>query len=586
MTFDIEHVLEPSQVAAPPQEKRFLHTLLYYLYLSSVITEKSYRIPAVHKLLLAAAPFLMCVIFLFLFEDVGEVQKQRPALSSNIAIQDHLHRLDATQLGGDATPVDCEPSIAELIDLSLPAEKYVDSKNRDVGDFAQLDLGYHHESLTQVPTGIESLGFTPFNLRGSFYDANFGAPFESSQKSIPVVRLEGEAAVPDATIEMAGMGTSASTSPDGLLLPDLDRGMRPLAFAEGDATFQQKADLLREAGIAYAHAPAYEDSFIQQVQATSSDNVNAAAGGDESAGDPEEFGMPPPRRIPLFLQETTVLLEVGEYQYESGLRYSTNANVFPVSAILDGTAFVANATRKQQSVITPLEFRVGVGDELQAFVSLPLGWSKQRTTAQQTQQDEDNKLGIGDLSFGLTKLLWNWKTEQTRLLGSVTVSAPTGPSAFAINAQSDFASLGRGYWTAGAGVNVVHTIDPLAVFGGFGYTQTFAIDTDGGRTLNAGNTLYYSIGLGYAVNPTVSLNTAFSGGYTGEVTLNDQRLAGTATEPLSLKVAATFANASRDDKKKKKPHHKYLSATIREPFVRFGLTGSATDVDFGIRVTY
>ena len=41
-----------------------------------------------------------------------------------------------------------------------------------------------------------------------------------------------------------------------------------------------------------------------------------------------------------------------------------------------------------------------------------------------------------------------------------------------------------------------------------------------------------------------------------------------------------------DDDKKKKPHHKYLTATIREPYVRFGLTGSATDVDFGIRVTY
>lgn len=551
-----------------------------------MITEKSYRIPAVQRLLLAAAPFLICVIFLFLFEPGGEVQKQPTAVSSNTAIQDHLYHLDVSPFEGEATSVDLQSSIAEMIDPSSPAEKHVNSKKPDVEYFDQLDHGYQHDSLTQFPNGTDSLGLIPFSLRGSIYETGIGAAFELTQQSIPVVRFEGQNAVPDRAIEMAGMRTATSRSADGLLLPDLDRGLQPLGFAEGDGISQQKADLLREAGIAYAHSPAYQDSFVQQVQATRSDNANAATGGDESAGDPEEYGVPPPRRVPLFLQETTVLLEVGEYQYESGLRYSTNENVFPVSAILDGTAFVANATRKQQSVITPLEFRVGVGDELQAFVNLPLGWSKQRTTAQQTQQAEDNKLGIGDLSFGLTKLLWHWKTEQTRLLGSVSVSAPTGPSAFAINSQSDYASLGRGYWTAGVGVNVVHTIDPLAVFGGVGYTQTFAVNTDGGRTLNAGNTFYYSIGLGYAVNPTVSLNTAFSGGFTGEVTLDDQRLAGTATEPLSLKVAATFANASRDDKKKKKPHHKYLSATVREPFVRFGLTGSATDVDFGIRVTY
>ena len=554
-----------------------------------MITEKSYRIPAVHRLLLAAAPFLICVIYLFLFENSGAVKKQRPSLSSSAALQDHWYRLEESPFGREAISVDLQPSIAEMNGPSLPSKKRVDNKKSVVEDVGQFDLAHQQQLIRQRPTGSDSSGLIPFNLQNSFYDAGLVASVGSPQHSTHIVSSESDTVMSDPTIEMAGLGNVTSKS-TGLLLPDLDHGMQPLAFADGDAMFEQKAALLRDAGIAYVHSPAYHDSFIQQVQATGpgndTDSANGGSGGDKTAEDLEEYGVPPPRRVPLFLQESTVLLEVGEYQYESGLRYSTNANVFPISAILDGTAFVANATRTQQSVITPLEFRVGVGDELQAFVSLPLGWSKQRTTAQLAQQSEDNNLGIGDLSFGLTKLLWNWKTDQTRLLGSVSVSAPTGPSAFAINSQSDFASLGRGYWTAGAGVNVVHTIDPLAVFGGIGYTQTFPVEADGGRSLDAGNTFYYSLGLGYSVNPTVSLNTAFSGGFTGEVTLNDARLAGTATEPLSLKVAATFANASRDDKKKKKPHHKYLTATIREPYVRFGLTGSATDVDFGIRVTY
>ena len=51
-----------------------------------MITEKSYRIPAVHRLLLAAAPFLVCVIFLFLFDNRGVAKKQRPSLSSKAAM--------------------------------------------------------------------------------------------------------------------------------------------------------------------------------------------------------------------------------------------------------------------------------------------------------------------------------------------------------------------------------------------------------------------------------------------------------------------------------------------------------------------
>ncbi len=394
----------------------------------------------------------------------------------------------------------------------------------------------------------------------------------------------------DSSDGINGRGPAKPGGSESFMLPLANQELRRSVIAEQDAVFQQKSALLRQAGIVYSKIPDGPNSYVLQAQATSATSspadVDSEASGGQQADDPEEYGIPPPRRIPLFLQESTVLLEVGEYQYESGVRYSTNANVFPVATILDGTAFVANATRKQQSIITPLEFRVGIGEELQAFVNLPLGWSKQRTTAQTTQQAEDNKVGIGDLSLGLTKLLWDWKADRTRLLGSVSVSAPTGPSAFAIDSQANSAVLGRGYWTAGGGLNLVHTIDPLAFFGGVGYTQTFPVNADGESTLDAGNTFYYSVGLGYAVNPSVSLNTSFSGGYTGELALNGVRLAGTATEPLSLRVAATFANIDRDNDKKKKPHHKYLTATLREPYVRFGLTGSATDVDFGIRVTY
>lgn len=545
-------------------------------------TEKTYRIPAVHRLLAAAAPFLMCVIMVFLFESTETasviVRKTRQTIPSTVGAQDVWYRNGESQVGSDVAASNLQRSSKEM------------ASRRDVKDGLHHQHWNDHDVPEQKQDSHDSLELIPFDLISSLSESSPGPAAGSLKEPTPFSSIRHNEVTSDPIPELGSVESAQFSRSEMWPLPTVHRGLQRVALVDQGLETDQEDALSLATEVESARLPSYRDSGILQVQATSTandaDNSNSGAGADASVEDPEEYGVPPPRRVPLFLQESTVLLEVGEYQYESGLRYSTNANVFPISAILDGSAFVTNATRKQQAIITPLEFRVGVGDELQAFVSLPLGWSKQRTTAQATQQGEDNRLGIGDLSFGLTKLLWEWKEDRTRLLGSVSVSAPTGPSAFAINSQADYASLGRGYWTAGGGVNVVHTIDPLAFFGGVGYTQTFPIDAGGGRTLDAGNTFFYSLGLGYAVNPSVSLNTAFSGGYTGELTLNDARLAGTATEPLSLKVAATFANINKNDKKKKKAHHKYLAATIREPFLRFGLTGSATDVDFGIRITY
>lgn len=548
-------------------------------------TEKTYRIPAVHRLLAAAAPFLLCVIMVFLFESTKTasmiVRKKRQTIPSTVVVQDGGYRIEESRVGSDVAASDLQRPSTEM------------ASRRDLKDDLHHQHWNDHDVPEQKQESDESLELIPFDLISSLSEFSPGAAAGSLKQQLTFSAIRYDGIVLDPVHESGSVESAQFSRSEMWPLPKAARGSQRVDLLDQGLETDPEDALLLATEVESVRFPSYSDSGILQVQATSTandadnsnSNSNSGAGADASVEDPEEYGVPPPRRVPLFLQESTVLLEVGEYQYESGIRYSTNANVFPISAILDGTAFVTNATRKQQAIITPLEFRVGVGDELQAFVSLPLGWSKQRTTVQATQQGEDNKLGIGDLSFGLTKLLWEWKEDRTRLLGSVSVSAPTGPSAFAINSQSDYASLGRGYWTAGGGVNVVHVIDPLAFFGGVGYTQTFPIDAGGGRNLDAGNTFFYSLGLGYAVNPSVSLNTAFSGGYTGELTLNDARLAGTATEPLSLKVAATFANINKNDKKKK-AHHKYLAATIREPFLRFGLTGSATDVDFGIRITY
>lgn len=573
-----------------------------------VLFDRLSKLVAVSNLALVAAPILIAVILLLLFgnldHEVVPVTEQHGAEQSGAKLATtarpdgsdrHIQGHGESSRQTKAQEVLSSTSQTDILTGVTPFTTSIDgldatrSESPDEPPFGIQEYTLDGFDTVAMPTFEEQIDY-PWLRSASGWLGTKAIP-ESHRNLIladherwatAIQPRQGEQleALPSLPCQPASLG--------GVVAPD-----RVDDFFVSDDEQLGQTDNMEQEGRAFAKAfPAnypIDDGTVILAQAVEPDGGDggeergAGAAGDDD--EEEEYGIPPPRRVPLFLQETSVLLPPGEYQYETGLRYSTNSIAFPVTAILDGSAFVANANQKQQTISMPLEFRFGIAEELQGFVSIPLGWSKQRTTFQSVERAEDRVFGIGDLSLGLTKLLWQWKEDQSRLLGSISASAPTGPSAIAIGVQQDIAALGRGYWTVGGGLNLVKSIDPISIFGGTGYTYTFATDIGQGQKLDAGNSLYYSIGLGYSVNPTVSLNVAFAGSYGGELQLNGNTIPGSATEPLSLKIAATFANV----KKRTLLHgmaNKYTTPTLREPYVRFGLTQFAGDVDFGIRITY
>ena len=302
--------------------------------------------------------------------------------------------------------------------------------------------------------------------------------------------------------------------------------------------------------------------------------------GNESPEEAETLGVPPPEEKPAFLRERSILLTPGQYQFEYGVRYGVDASTFPVAGVLQtesNQVQIANANQKRRLLTTPMELRIGVSENLQAFLSMPVGWSSQSLSVGNVQQDNDN-IGIGDLGFGLTRVLWAPKKAKLRILGFVQSTVPTGDSSIALTQQAREASLGAGYWTLTSGLNVTETYDPLILFSSVGFTYTFETRLDNGEKLNAGNTLFYQTGIGYSINSNITISASFAGASTGKPEIDGVISGGTRTEPFTLRFAGTIS----DPKKKGKPR---LSRT-REPFLRFGLTSLANDVEFGMRWTY
>lgn len=309
----------------------------------------------------------------------------------------------------------------------------------------------------------------------------------------------------------------------------------------------------------------------QPTQETKSDSEEAEA---------EQLGVPPPKRTSQFVKRNSVLLEPGRYQFEYGIRYSVDTTISPATGISnteDSLVQILNATQKRQVFSSPLEFRLGLFENLQGFMSIPIGWSGRSITAGNAKTGSD-VYGLGDLGLGLTRVMWAPEKSKMRILGFVQASAPTGDGVISLSQQNRNASLGAGYWTLTSGANMSQSMDPVVLFGSLGYTYTFGTRIETGDRIDVGNTLFYQTGVGYAINPNVTISAAFSGASTGSIRINDQKIPGARIEPFSLRIAGSI---NSPDKKSKTAASKNY-----EPFLRYGLTSLANDVEFGIRWTY
>ena len=317
-------------------------------------------------------------------------------------------------------------------------------------------------------------------------------------------------------------------------------------------------------------------SQVIQVQ-----NQQPVSGGStEEESEATQLGVPPPKRTPAFLKKRSILLEPGQYQFEYGVRYSVDTNSYALAGLLqEGTTSVqvVNANQKRQLISSPIEMRIGLMENLQGFLSLPVGWSAQSLTAGGSQSDSD-VFGIGDLGIGFTRVMWAPDKSKFRLLGFLQVSAPTGQGEISLSQQDRDATLGAGYWTLTMGGNVTESIDPLILFGSFGYTHTYGTRIDADNYINVGNTLFYQAGVGYGINPNVTLSGSFSGASSGKLELNGNTSTGTRSEPFSLRISASI-NKPKNNKRSK-------LGTNYEPFLRYGLTNLSNDVEFGVRWTY
>ncbi len=296
------------------------------------------------------------------------------------------------------------------------------------------------------------------------------------------------------------------------------------------------------------------------------------------AGQPPTIGQAPEQPRPQFLASDSILLDPGEYEFDITLQYAYDQADFASVDIRNNVLIFGEANRRQRLLTAPLEFRLGLSPVCQAFVNVPFGWSDSEFSFAGNDVFTDAG-GIGDVSAGLIRQLIEGNAHCPTVLATAAFSAPTGKSTLATSLSVPGTALGEGFWTTSIGLSFIQIYDPIVVFYGFGYRHRYENEFEGGFEVEPGKQVYYRYGVGFAVNPRVTLTATFLGSYISEDVINGIRLAGGKREPMQLRLGATISRYTKKDECQEGPK------TI-EPFLVFGLTEESIDSVFGVSWTY
>jgi hypothetical protein len=380
--------------------------------------------------------------------------------------------------------------------------------------------------------------------------------------------------------------------------------------APGDGPGDYSAPVRRRSSAVYSsETPVRFSGFLQDPEALPppatdpfADDPPGTVGPASAPGTPPQLGEAPrepdPQETLQFLRDQSVLLEMGEHQFEVALQYQFDEQDTVLAQFVNGNLQIGEAKIRQRLLLMPLEFRYGWSPVTQLFINMPFGWSNGEISF--AGQDEfSNVGGPGDLAAGFTRQCVDGDEHIPDVLFTFAFSAPTGNVDFAQSLATPGTGLGQGFWSLSAYLTCIKRYDPIVVFYGIGYQHRFErpFDLPGTKDsvhVNPGSVAVYRFGLGFAVNPRVTLSASFVGQYISEAEVNGRRVAGDIREPMNLRLAATIV---RDRKHGKHGNHgkidlpadvaagKTRVQTI-EPYVNFGLNESSIDAILGIACTY
>lgn len=254
-----------------------------------------------------------------------------------------------------------------------------------------------------------------------------------------------------------------------------------------------------------------------------------------------------------------VLTKRGKLILEPSIEYSYNSNN---RVFLDAFTFLPALAVglidlreiKRHSTYASITTRYGMTDRLELEFKLPYVYrsDSQRSRPVSIGVSDDEIFnasgdGIGDVEFAARYQLNNGNDGWPIFIGNLMVTLPTGTSPFDVEfVQSTPGAVfptelptGSGYVSIQPSITALYPTDPGVFFGNISYS--FNIETDESvGTVNPGDTLGMSFGLGFALNERSSFSLGYSHKHVFESKIDEMNVKGSVLDIGQLSIGYSF----------------------------------------------
>lgn len=332
--------------------------------------------------------------------------------------------------------------------------------------------------------------------------------------------------VPAALMLLSSLAPAFSQAISASLVPSMSAAEKDMLIGE----LMRRVDALeRRIGTGQAPAPP-----SMQSQATSAEppfsTVRPESRSAQQAVDDESS-----RALERTLvREGGLLLPKGTFELEPRLAFDHRSASALQLANVNGTAQLGQETARRELAELGLGLRMGLGSGTQFDIDIPYAHLNSESVIPGVRNLNLSRSGFGNVELGISKQLWDEGSGRPAALANVRYGfkADTGNPADADSLASRFSRIQ-------AGLTLVKRLDPIVLFGAFGYLHQFARTIDGVDT-DPGNAISFKAGSLLALNPESSMRFAFEVARNAEVKINGVTAPGTQQTAALLSLGYSF----------------------------------------------
>ena len=279
-------------------------------------------------------------------------------------------------------------------------------------------------------------------------------------------------------------------------------------------------------------------------------SADAAQAADATASPASpSIGVGPGQRTAneMFLRDQQVLLAPNEMTLDVGLLYARRDRQLLTQ--LSGGAALANA--ESEAFSTQLTARYSLRRDTEVSASTSYLRQQASIYVGDERLSRAARAEMGDIGIGVRHTLLREGVGRPDVIVSLDARIPTGDTSPAI----------------GTALTLVKSLDPVVLFGTLGYRRTFSREFADASRLEPRHRVDLTLGYAFALNDTLSLNTAIASTFNRAATINSTQLRPTITTALQLGMTARVARGL------------YL-----QPSVNYRLSGPGSGFSLGLNV--